>query len=128
MLLRTAWCSLILLLLLHVRASFGLPKDSGLIQLIPPQSSLIAGMTSSAAQGTTKSFLLVTHENTMDLKDFYALTGGDATRQLKALVFVTDARREAALKRMLATPHKPHAPIGQSARPARARKDRAPRS
>jgi len=96
MLLRTAWCSLILLLLLHVRASFGLPKDSGLIQLIPPQSSLIAGMTSSAAQGTTKSFLLVTHENTMDLKDFYALTGGDATRQLKALVFVTGARREAA--------------------------------
>src|SRR5690349_7241460 len=62
MLLRTAWCSLILLLLLHVRATFGLPKDSGLVQLVPPQSSLIAGMTNSAAQGTTKSFLLVTHE------------------------------------------------------------------
>jgi hypothetical protein len=25
----------------------------------------------------------------------------------------TDARREAALKRMLATPHKPHKPIGR---------------
>jgi hypothetical protein len=37
----------------------------------------------------------------------------------------TDARREAALKRMLATPHKPHAPLGKPGR-AKARPDRSP--
>lgn len=41
----------------------------------------------------------------------------------------TDARREAALKRMLATPHKPHEPLSKAgraeARPSRSRaKDR----
>jgi len=68
--------------------------DPRLLQLVPPQSRLVAGMSSSAAQGNTGSFLLIATENKLDLSDFFALTGGDASRHLNGLVFVTAAERD----------------------------------
>jgi hypothetical protein len=91
MLLRTARRLLLISLLIFAQSVFALSTDPQLLQLVPPQSRLVAGMSSSAAQGTTGSFLLITHENRTDLDDFYALTGGDASRRLQSLLFVTAA-------------------------------------
>jgi hypothetical protein len=93
MLFRSAAYSLFLLLLLSVRSVFALSTDPRLLQLVPPQSRLVAGMSSSAAQGKTGSFLLIATENKIDLSDFFALTGGDASRRLNGLVFVSAAGR-----------------------------------
>jgi hypothetical protein len=38
----------------------------------------------------------------------------------------TEARREAALKTMFATPHKPHKPIGESSKRPKARPSKSP--
>ena len=90
--LRTARFSFFLILF-HAKFLLGLEVNPRLVQLVPPQSRLVAGMSSSAAQGTTGSFLLITQENKADLADFFALTGGDASRQLQSLLFVTAAER-----------------------------------
>jgi hypothetical protein len=76
-------------LLISARVALGFSTDADLLQLVPPQSRLVAGMSSAAGQGTMGSFLVVTRENKTDLKDFLALTGGDASRRLHGLVFVT---------------------------------------
>ena len=93
MLHRTATGVLILILLLSAKAVSALSVDPQLIQLVSPQSRLIAGMSSTAAQGSTGSFLLITAENRTDLSDFFSLTGGDATRRMSSLLFVTGADR-----------------------------------
>jgi len=92
--LRTATCSLVLFLLFQAESAMGFTTDPRLIQLVAPGSRLVAGMASSAAQGITGSFLLLTRENKTDLDDFYALTGGDASRRLQSLLFVTAADRD----------------------------------
>jgi hypothetical protein len=93
MLLRSAAYSLFLLLLLSVQSVLALSTDPRLLQLVPAQSRLVAGMSRSAAQGNTGSFLLIATENKVDLSDFFALTGGDASRRLDGLVFVSAASR-----------------------------------
>jgi len=90
MMLRSA-SFLLLFLIVAARAALALSTDSRLLQLVPPQSRLISGMSSSAAQGATGSFLLIAKENKVDLDDFFALTGVDASRQLQSLVFATSA-------------------------------------
>jgi len=90
MLHRTAWLIALLLLLLG-KSAFALSVDPQLIQLVPPQTRLVAGMSSSTAQGKTATFLLITGENKADLNDFFALTGGDASRRIQSVVFVTGA-------------------------------------
>jgi hypothetical protein len=88
MLLRLGACFLFLLLLSSVKDLFALSTDPRLLQLVPPQTRLVAGMSRSAAQGNTGSFLLLANENRIDLNDFIALTGGDASRRLNGVVFV----------------------------------------
>jgi hypothetical protein len=88
MMIGSATFSFFLLFLFSASIALGLSIDPRLIQLVPPQSHLVAGMSRSAGQGTTGSFLLIAAENKADLNDFFALTGGDASRHLNALVFV----------------------------------------
>ena len=66
MLLRSAWYALSLFFLIPAKLIFGFSTDPHLIQLIPPNTRLIAGMSNSAAQGTAGSFLLITPENKID--------------------------------------------------------------
>lgn len=91
--LRMLKCSLFLIVLLAARAAYGLMPDPRLLQLVPPHSHLVAGMSRTAAQGISGSFLVLTRENKTDLKDFFALTGGDASRRLSAMVFVAGESR-----------------------------------
>jgi hypothetical protein len=90
MLIRAAMSLVILLLMFHANAACGLSTDPRLLQLVPPDRAMVAGWVSSPAQGRENSFLLITRDNKRDLMDFSALVGGDATRNLHALVFVED--------------------------------------
>jgi len=53
-------------------------------------------MSHATGQKSTGSFLVLTRENKTDLKDFFSLTGGDASRHLSAMVFVAGAGAKSA--------------------------------
>ena len=90
MLMRTAMSLVVFLLLFHANTARGSSTDLRLLQLVPPDSAVVAGMANSSAQGRENSVLLMTHDNKRDLDDFFAVAGGDATRKFHALVFVKD--------------------------------------
>ena len=88
MLLRNASSILASLLLFHSASGFGFPSDPRLLQLVPPESKIVAGMLSSPIPGPLRSFLLVTRNNEVDHNDFFALTGGDPSRNIHQVLFV----------------------------------------
>lgn len=93
MLLRIPRFILSLFLFLSATAAYGLASDPRLIKLVPPESRIVAGMISPAQAGQLSSFLLITRSNELDHKDFFALTGGDASRSIHAVVFVASDGR-----------------------------------
>jgi hypothetical protein len=91
MLLRSARAMLFLSLLFpSAGAVFALSSDVRLIQLVPPDSRIIAGMLSRSRKDHLDSFLLITRGNKIDLQDFFAIVGADATRAVHELVFVAE--------------------------------------
>jgi hypothetical protein len=62
--------------------------DPRLLSLVPPGAQIVAGISAPAQQGQPDNFVLITHNNTVDLKDFFALTGADGTRIIHQIVFV----------------------------------------
>jgi hypothetical protein len=62
--------------------------DPRLLSLVPPGAQLVAGISASSTQGQPDNFILMTHSNTVDLEDFFALIGSDDTRSIHQLVFV----------------------------------------
>lgn len=92
MLLRTAKAILLLFVLLNaVVAASALSSDLRLIQMVPPESRVIASMLSPTPGGQPNSFLLITGNNRIDLEDFYSMTGADASRLIHQVVFVAAA-------------------------------------
>jgi hypothetical protein len=89
MLLRTTNTMLLLFVLFHAAvAASALPSDLRLIQMVPPESQVIASMLRPTPEGQPSSFLLITMYNRIDLEDFYALTGADESRLIHQVVFV----------------------------------------
>jgi len=89
MLLRTTNAILLLFVLFSaVVSGSALPSDLRLIQMVPPESQVIAGMLSPTLEGQPSAFLLITASNSLDLEDFYAVTGADASRLIHQVVFV----------------------------------------
>ena len=76
-------------LLFHSTSASGFASDQHLLHLVPPKSKIVARMLSSSIPGQLSSFLLVTSNNEIDHKDFLALTGGDSSRNIHEVVFVT---------------------------------------
>ena len=62
--------------------------DPRLLSLVPPGAQLVAGIIAPPTQGQPDNFVLMTHNNTVDLEDFYALTGADDSRTIHQIVFV----------------------------------------
>jgi hypothetical protein len=62
--------------------------DPRLLSLVPPGAQLVAGISAPPSQGQPDNFVLITHNNTVDLEDFYALTGADDSRTIHEIVFV----------------------------------------
>jgi hypothetical protein len=59
--------------------------------MVPPESQIIASMLPPTSEGRPSSFLLITIYNRIDLEDFFALTGADASRLIHEVVFVAAA-------------------------------------
>jgi hypothetical protein len=68
--------------------SSALSLDQKLLALVPPGAQAVAGMDSPPPRDKAGSFVLITHKNTMDLEDFFALTGADTSRSVHHAVFV----------------------------------------
>jgi hypothetical protein len=89
MLLRTTKTMLLLFVLFNAAvAASALPSDLRLIQMVPPGSQVIASMLRPTPEGQPSSFLLITIYNRIDLEDFDALTGADASHLIHQVVFV----------------------------------------
>lgn len=91
MLLRTARTILSLFLLIPAAAACGFSSDPQLLQLVPPESQIIARMRGHSTPGQLSSVLLVTRNNELDHEDFLAIVGGDASRSTQEVVFVAAA-------------------------------------
>lgn len=63
-------------------------SDPRLIQLVPAQSKVVAGMPATSRSQILSSFLILTPENKIDLQDFLAVIGRDTSRVIRRLVFV----------------------------------------
>ena len=63
--------------------------DPRLLSLVPPGAQLVAGISAPSIQGQPDNFVLMTHNNTVDMEDFFALTGADDERTIHQIVFVS---------------------------------------
>ena len=80
-----------LVLLLVVPISSAASRDLKLISLVPPGAQIVAGINASPQQGQPDNFVLITHDNIVDLQDLFALSGADGSRIFQQVVFVAIA-------------------------------------
>jgi hypothetical protein len=59
--------------------------------MVPPGAQVVAGINASPQPDQSDNFLLITHDNTVDLQDFLALSGADGSRIIYEVVFVAIA-------------------------------------
>jgi len=80
-----------LMLLFVVPVSSAASTDPKLIALVPPGAQIVAGINASPQQGQPDNFVLITHDNIIDLQDLFALSGADVSRIFQQVVFVAIA-------------------------------------
>ena len=77
-----------------------------LLSLVPPTARSVAGMAAAPRGGQPSSFLLITHNNLMDLNDFMALSGADGSRVIDQVIMVaSDGGDALAEHSLLASGH-----------------------
>jgi hypothetical protein len=84
----------LLLLLITGAVARAVSPDPRLLQLVPPQSPIVAGIHSPSTQGLPGNFLLVAKANRVDMDDFLSLTGADTSRILREVIFVSGGVRD----------------------------------
>ncbi|HMD21355.1 MAG TPA: hypothetical protein VKH40_13595 [Alloacidobacterium sp.] len=80
--------SMALLAIFAVPASWASSVDQKLLSLVPPGAEVVAGMDTPPPKDQPGSFVLITRNNTVDLQDFFALTGVDSRRSVRHAIFV----------------------------------------
>jgi hypothetical protein len=78
----------VLLTLFTIASASAVTPNPKLLSLVPPTAQSVAGMSASPRGGQPSSFLLVTHNNLMDLNDFMALSGADDSRVIEQVIMV----------------------------------------
>lgn len=68
-----------------------------MLSLVPSGVQIVAGIEAPPSQSQPDNFVLITHSNTVDLKDFFALTGADDSRTIHEIIFVAMADHNDAL-------------------------------
>jgi hypothetical protein len=84
----TKLLSMVLLAFFKVGLVSAVTPNSRLLSLVPPSAQVVAGMSTSSSGSQPGSFLLITHNNSVDLDDFIALTGGDPARVIQQVIMV----------------------------------------
>jgi hypothetical protein len=80
--------------------------DAKLLSLVPPTAQSVAGMIAPRRGTEPSSFLLITHNNLMDLNDFIALSGADDSRVIEQVIMVaSDGGGAVAGHSLLASGH-----------------------
>src|SRR5277367_6810698 len=65
--------------------------DHKLLSLVPPDAQIVARISAPTSAGNTGNFVVITHNNGVDLSDFFALSGADGNRSIHELIFVAAA-------------------------------------
>lgn len=79
---------LVSFLLVAATDSQALSSDARLLSLVSPSAQIVAGMDSPPPKGLPGSFVLMTHNNSVDLADVLALTGADSALSIQHAIFV----------------------------------------
>lgn len=90
---RNKWLPMLFLPFILVGIAAAAVPDPRLLSLVPSGAQLVAGISASSIQGQPDNFVLITHNNTVDLEDFFALTGADGARIIHQIVFVAMANK-----------------------------------
>lgn len=72
-------------------------SDKNLLSLVPPGAAVVAGISTTSHQDQPGNFLLITHNNWLDIQDFLALIGADSTRIIHQIVVVAVPDNEGRL-------------------------------
>jgi hypothetical protein len=68
--------------------------DSRILSLVPPGAQLVAGISASSIRDQPDNFVLMTHNNRVDLQDFFALIGADSSSTIHQILLVAMANKE----------------------------------
>ena len=109
--------AIVFTLLLPRTSSSEATYDPRLLALVPPGSQNVAGLNPAPPNNWHARFLLITRRNAMDMEDFLALSGGDASRVLHHVVLAAEAAIPGRPEQhsLLASGHFDQARIYQSA-------------
>jgi hypothetical protein len=80
-----------LLSFLVIPVSYAVSPDQKLVSLVLPDAQIVAGISAPPSLGQPDSFVIVTHKNSVDLLDFYALSGVDSSRIISQIIFLAAA-------------------------------------
>jgi hypothetical protein len=80
-----------------VASTSAVTPDPKLLSLVPPIAQIVAGMNAPSVSGQADSFLLITYNNTVDLRDFFALSGVDDLRVIQQIMMVAAEDRTSSL-------------------------------
>jgi hypothetical protein len=61
--------------------------DYQLLSLVPPDAQIVARISATTSASNTNNFLLITHNNGVDLSDFHALSEADGNRSIHEVIF-----------------------------------------
>jgi hypothetical protein len=61
--------------------------DHRLLSLVPPAAQVVARISATTSAANTDNFVVITHNNRIDLSDFHALSGADSNRSIHEVIF-----------------------------------------
>jgi hypothetical protein len=87
--------------------TWAVSPDPRLLPLVSPGAQIVAGISAPSMQGQLDSFLLITRNNSVDLRDFFALSGVDDARIIHQIIMVaaSDSRGSLEEHSLLASGH-----------------------
>lgn len=94
---------LVLFSLFTMAAALAVTPNPRLLSLVPPNAQMVAGMIAPQRGTQPSGFLLITHNNLVDLDDFMALSGVDSSRDIEQTIMVASGGGGALAEHSLLT-------------------------